>query len=416
MDHGCQIGEKGECVPIKFKHVDLLTARVALQVAELEQQSAVMELQLQGAEPVTKRPDPAFWIPSSQPKWQLESHTASVNCVAFHPVFSTLASGSDDCNIKIWDWELGELERTIKAHTQPVRDLDFGGPQGAVLLASCSSDLAVKLWDPKDSYSNIRTLNGHEHAVTSVRFLPCCEPSKHLVVSAGADRTIRVWDVITGYCVKTLQGHGDWVRSVCSSEDGRFLLSSSSDRTARLWDIDARGPAAVLTLIGHENAVNTCAVAPPSSHQHMSSLTGAGEAATPLSRVAGFFATGSRDKTIKLWDGKGRCVATLTGHEGWVSALVFHPGGRYVFSAADDKALRFWDITRNGQCVGILRGVHDEFITCLRWLPTVRYLHTHKGDGWESLTDSKDRHDIAHFCCVIATGSMDRKVKVFANE
>ncbi|KAM3434215.1 hypothetical protein MY4824_005554 [Beauveria thailandica] len=261
MDHGCQIGEKGECVPKKLKHVDLLTARVALQVAELEQQSAVMELQLQGAEPVTKRPDPAFWIPSSQPKWQLESHTASVNCVAFHPVFSTLASGSDDCTIKIWDWELGELERTIKAHTQP-------------------------LWDPKDSYSNIRTLNGHEHAVTSVRFLPCCEPSKRLLVSAGADRTIRVWDVITGYCVKTLQGHGDWVRSVCSSEDGRFLLSSSSDRTARLWDIDARGPAAALTLIGHENAVNTCAFAPPSSHQHMSSLTGAGEAATPLSSVA----------------------------------------------------------------------------------------------------------------------------------
>ncbi|KAM3436340.1 hypothetical protein NHJ13734_005110 [Beauveria thailandica] len=346
MDHGCQIGEKGECVPIQFKHVDLLTARVALQVAELEQQSAVMELQLQGAEPVTKRPDPAFWIPSSQPKWQLESHTASVNCVAFHPVFSTLASGSDDCTIKIWDWELGELERTIKAHTQPVRDLDFGGPKGAVLLASCSSDLAVKLWDPKDSYSNIRTLNGHEHAVTSVRFLPCCEPSKHLLVSAGADRTIRVWDVITGYCVKTLQG-----------------LATG---TARLWDIDARGPAAVLTLIGHENAVNTCAFAPPSSHQHMSSLTGAGEAATPLSSVAGFFATGSRDKTIKLWDGKGRCVATLTGHEGWVNALVFHPGGRYIFSAADDKALRFWESPETGNarafsaaCTTSLSPVYD---------------------------------------------------------
>ncbi|KAM0737587.1 hypothetical protein ACQRIT_007591 [Beauveria bassiana] len=390
-------------------------SRLERKVLELEKQSAVMESQLQRAEPVAKRPDPGSWIPSPEPKLQLESHTASVNCVAFHPVFSTLASGSDDCTIKIWDWELGELERTIKAHTQPVRDLDFGGPKGAVLLASCSSDLAVKLWDPIDGYSNIRTLNGHEHAVTSVRFLPCRESSKNLLVSASADQTIRVWNVNTGYCVKTLLGHGDWVRFACPSEDGRFLLSSSSDRTARLWDIDARESAAVLTLIGHENAVNTCAFAPPSSHQHLSSLAGAATA-VPLSSSAEFLATGSRDKTIKLWDGKGRCVATLTGHGGWVNALVFHPGGKYIFSAADDKTLRFWDIAQNGQCVGILRGAHDGFITSLRWLPTVRNLPTQKRGGRDSLAGSKDSHGVAHFRCVIATGSMDRKVKVFASE
>ncbi|OAA39337.1 nuclear migration protein NudF [Beauveria brongniartii RCEF 3172] len=180
---------------------------------------AELESQLNCAVPASKRQDPASWIPSSQPRFHLESHTDSVNCVAFHPVFSSLASGSDDCTIKIWDWELGELERTIKAHTQAVRDLDFGGPKGAVFLASCSSDLVIKIWDPSDNYNNIRTLNGHEHAITSVRFLPCSGSGKNLLVSASADQTIRLWDTTTGFCVKVLQGHNDWVRSSRSDPD-----------------------------------------------------------------------------------------------------------------------------------------------------------------------------------------------------
>lgn len=48
-----------------------------------------------------------------------------VNAVAFHPLYSVLASASDDFTIKIWDWETGELERTLKAHTKRVTDCQF---------------------------------------------------------------------------------------------------------------------------------------------------------------------------------------------------------------------------------------------------------------------------------------------------
>lgn len=358
--------------------------------------------------------DPASWIPASQPKFQLESHSGTVNCVAFHPVYSSLASGSDDCTIKIWDWELGELERTIKAHTQAVRDLDFGGPKGAVLLASCSSDRVIKLWDPTDNYNNIRTLNGHEHTITSLRFLPCSESNRNLLVSAGADQTIRLWDVTTGYCVKTLRGHSDWVRSVCPSDDGRFVISSGSDKTACLWDINSHTPAAIQTLIGHDQAINCCAFAPASSYRYLSSLAGS-SAALPLSNSVEYFATGSRDKTIKLWDTNGKCLATLVGHDSWVNALVFHPGGKFIFSAADDKTLRFWDLSQKGQCIGILRGVHEGFITCLRWAPTLKHIPTQNRDGLETSVQLKSNPTNTLFRRVIATGSMDKKIKVFVN-
>lgn len=325
----------------------------------------------------------------------MASHAGSINCVAFHPTVSSLASGSDDCTIKIWDWELGELELTIKAHTQAVRDLDFGGPKDAILLASCSADLTIKLWNPSDNYKNIRTLNGHEHAVTSIRFVPSSTPGKNLLISASADKTMRLWDTNTGFCVKILQGHSNWVRSVCPSSDGQFILSSSADCTASLWDTHSPNPQAIVTLIGHDNAVNCCDFAPVSSYHYLSSMAEANEVPSSSDNTA-FFATGSRDKTIKLWDTNGNCFATLLGHNNWVSGLVFHPGGRYIFSASDDKTLRVWDLSQKGQCVNVIRDVHGGFITSLRWIPTIR-----------------QNQDGAQFRCVIATGSMDKKVRVF---
>ena len=61
--------------------------------------------------------------------------------------------------------------------------------------------------------------------------------------------------------------------------------------------------------------------------------------------VGPFLASGSRDKTIKIWDvSTGVCLVTLTGHDNWVRSLSWHPGGKYLLSASDDKSLRVWDV------------------------------------------------------------------------
>lgn len=172
--------------------------------------------------------DPASWLPRAPARHTLVGHRNPITSVAFHPVFSVLASGAEDSTIKIWDWELGELERTIKGHTKPVQDVDFGGPKNGVLLASCSSDLTIKLWDPSDEYKNIRTLTGHDHSVSAVRFIPSA--SGQNLVSASRDKTLKVWEVATGYCVRTIQGHADWIRDVVPSFDGRWLLSAGNDQ------------------------------------------------------------------------------------------------------------------------------------------------------------------------------------------
>jgi platelet-activating factor acetylhydrolase IB subunit alpha len=335
--------------------------------------------------------------------------------VAFHPLFSTLASGSEDTTIKIWDWELGELDKTLKGHTKGVLDVDFGGPKGQTLLASCSSDLTIKLWDPSNEYKNIRTLPGHDHSVSSIRFIPSGAAgsplSGNLLVSASRDKTLKIWDVTTGFCLKTIRGHAEWVRAVTPSIDGRWLLSGGHDQTARLWDANSTEPKA--TFVGHEHFVECVALAPVSAYEHMATMAGL-KKAPPATDTAEFAATGSRDKTIKLWDSRGTLIKTLVGHDNWVRALVFHPGGRYLLSCADDKTIRCWDLSQEGKCSKVIDDAHGHFVADMRWAPSLAKEPQTNGENGV-LTNGAKKNDLKDSIrCVLATACIDLNVRIFA--
>ncbi|KAL2125634.1 hypothetical protein VTJ04DRAFT_1999 [Mycothermus thermophilus] len=392
--------------------------RLQKKIMDLEARNTALQAELDSATPTAnKTKDPINWLPKAPARHTLQSHREAINCVAFHPVFSTLASGSDDQTIKIWDWELGELERTIKGHTKSVLDVDFGGPRGNTLLASCSSDLTIKLWDPSDDYKNIRTLPGHDHSVSAVRFIPSgvAGGAGNLLISASRDKTLRIWDVSTGFCVKTLRGHADWVRDVCPSIDGRFVFSVADDFTARLWDISVANPEPKTTFIGHEHVVLCCAIAPAAAYPHLAAMAGVKK--PPATSTVEFMATGSRDKTIRLWDARGTCIKVLVGHDNWVRGLVFHPGGKYLLSASDDYTVRCWDLTQEGRCVKKIDNVHSHFVSCIRWAPSVVNEPATNGDGQGDANGAAKAvaPPDAKIRCVIATGSVDLTVRIFAN-
>ncbi|KAJ5174328.1 Nuclear distribution protein nudF 1 [Penicillium canariense] len=402
--------------------------RLQKKIMDLESRCASLQTELDTATPTSlsrRNQDPASWLPRAPARHDLESHRQPVTCVAFHPIFSSLASGSEDTTIKIWDWELGELERTIKGHTRAVLDVDYGGPRGGTLLASCSSDLTIKLWDPADEYKNIRTLPGHDHSVSAVRFIPSgaagSPTSGNLLVSASRDMTLRIWDVTTGYCVKTLQGHSAWVRDVAPSPDGRFLFSAGDDQVPRLWDITSGEPKA--TFLGHEHVIECVTFAPTTSYPYLATLAGQ-KKPPPASSSAEFVATGARDKTIRLWDARGNLIKTLVGHDNWVRALVFHPGGKYLLSVADDKTLRCWDLTQECKCVRTIFA-HDHFISSIRWAPPlIKDSNANADSGANGSAEpaasngAKEDSNAASkmsIRCVLATGSVDLKVRVFAS-
>lgn len=74
--------------------------------------------------------------------------------------------------------------------------------------------------------------------------------------------------------------------------------------------------------------------------------------------------SGSRDKTLKLWDvGTGICLFTFIGHDSWVRDVSWHPAGKYFISASDDKTIRVWDVI-NKRLNKTLES-HKHFCTCI---------------------------------------------------
>jgi platelet-activating factor acetylhydrolase IB subunit alpha len=103
---------------------------------------------------------------------------------------------------------------------------------------------------------------------------------------------------------------------------------------------------------------------------------------------------------------------TLIGHDSWVQAITFHPGGKYLLSVSDDKTIRCWDLGQEGKCVKTIEA-HESFVTCLRWAPGVDK-NVPGGDGAPDGQGKGNPPSNVEIRCVIATGGWDWKLKIFA--
>jgi platelet-activating factor acetylhydrolase IB subunit alpha len=123
-------------------------------------------------------------IPREPEKMKMKGHRARVTKVSFHPFNTLLASSSEDASIKIWEYETGECEQTLREHTGMVNYLNFH-PSGEQ-MASCSKDMTIKLWKRKsgDEFKVYKTLQGHEHEVSCVEYL---KPSGDFLISCSRD-------------------------------------------------------------------------------------------------------------------------------------------------------------------------------------------------------------------------------------
>eukprot|EP01052_Picozoa_sp_SAG31_P050531 SAG31_NODE_11572_length_1016_cov_4.076336_1_plen_207_part_01 len=205
-------------------------------------------------------------------------HNGSVNSVAFDPSGGTLASGSADHTVKLWDVASGECLRTLEGHSNDVKSVAFDASGGT--LASGSADATVKLWDVA-SGECLRTLR------------PSCERA----------------------LLQNLGGRGCTALATCRLCQGDCDSDGDCDHGLACFQRDGNTPVPGCSEGGAGNGST------PPTHDfcYDPSCSGSGVGSVAFDPSGGTLASGSNspDHTVKLWDvASGECLRTLQGHSG----------------------------------------------------------------------------------------------------
>lgn len=264
----------------------------------------------------------------------------------------------------------------LQGHTKYVNFIAIT-PNGKQAI-SASTDGTLKIWDLV-SRKCLRTLRGHTHIVSSVSLMR----NGKQAISASYDGTLKIWDLESGKCLRTLKGQAGEIYSVSATSDGIRAISSSRDCTVKVWDL--RSGTCLRTLKGHSRPARSVSV----MLNGRLAISGAWDSTLRLWNLMNgrclrmlkghskpvrsvsltldekLAISGAADNTLKLWElASGQCLRTLEGHTDKINSVSITPDGKLAISGSDDNTLKLWDLVSGG-CLGTFKGTWPFWCTAI---------------------------------------------------
>lgn len=227
--------------------------------------------------------------------------------------------GSHDMNIFIYTLHEGKPIATLARHSGPVSALAFRVCNDQDVLVSGSWDGTAIVW--KDRVPEL-TLIGHLHAVWSVAFV-----ARSFILTGGADKTIRKWDVGDGRVLDVFEGHKDCVRGLAVI-NGQQFLSCSNDATVIMWTMSGE---ILRTFEGHDNFIYDVAIVREPVKPNVD---------TPKNRPYKFV-TVSEDKTVRVWDKDAGCLQKIPLQATTIWSVAAFDNGNFAAGTSDGHVYIF---------------------------------------------------------------------------
>ncbi|MFV9504686.1 MAG: WD40 repeat domain-containing serine/threonine protein kinase [Oscillochloridaceae bacterium umkhey_bin13] len=243
----------------------------------------------------------------------LRGHFSGVRSVRFAPKGGLLASGSDDETVRLWQVSDGAFVRQLRLPGCPIESLAFhpsgellavGGWGNSVTLCRVEAD-QVKVLDqlPCSFVHNL-----------------CFSPDGTLLAAGGYDGAVYLWRISDYQALEPLGSLPTFILAVGFSADGEYLAASCNN-SVHIWRMSDQKPIEVLS--GHNGPVHCLAFSPQ----------------------APIIATGSEDRTARLWDVRlGSQMPALLDHRAGIAGLCYSPDGTILATGTHDGRICLWRV------------------------------------------------------------------------
>jgi WD40 repeat protein len=294
-------------------------------------------------------------LPSGKPTFALTGHTDVVWRGDISPDGSLVVTGSDDRTVRVWSARTGRELLRFAQHDGHISDVHFIEGGRSVLTAS---EDGTARWVDVASGTVRRTF------VTSgiLRAAAMSADGVRIAV-AGTDGVVRLFDAVDGHLVWQLVGHVNEVGRLSFNRDGTLLLTASEDTTARVWNAKQGGELSTFAvkepLFGTTSGPSgNAAYSLGQDYVHAWEVASGNELWTwrrPSPNEADtqgtlgllpdgqrFLVANGNEVQVRTLPDYGRS-AILQGHQGKVTVVLVSPDGAHVATGSADRTVKLWD-------------------------------------------------------------------------